>query len=421
MPTDTKAANPVLIALAAMVSLAVIMGIGRFVFTSLLPMMLRDHLVDLRQGGGLATANYIGYFVGAMMCTVIRRYSRHAVRQCLAAVVVLTALMGWFDGQVVWVILRFVTGVVTGFGFVSTSGWCLGWLAATNRMHLGGIMYMGPGVGIFVSGLVGSAMFDHGWRSQPAWVWCGALALVSSLLIWRIAGRAAPSAARPGHAAKTVQAGHTAARNVPLAQDRGPGSRAATPAVPRYLVVGHILAYGMEGFGYIITATFLPVMAHHALANASGQALLWPLFGLCIAVGALLSTRVPVAWNHCKLLATAYLLQCLGVLCTVFWLSITGFALGSILLGLPFTAITLFGMREAGRLGGAKGVQLMAAMTACYALGQIVGPPLATHLVSYTGGFGASLGVAAVILFLGAALYMTLFVLERRFIRSCRG
>src|SRR3546814_17585287 len=127
----------------------------------------------------------------------------------------------------------------------------------------------------------------------------------------------------------------------------------------------------MEGFGYIITATFLPVMASHALPDASGQTLLWPLFGLCVAVGAFGSTRVPVAWNHCKLLASAYVLQGLGVLCTVFWLNITGFAIGSILLGVPFTAITLFGMREARRLGGAKGGQLMAAMTACYALGQI--------------------------------------------------
>src|SRR3546814_5601623 len=101
------------------------MGIGRFVFTPLLPMMLRDHLIDLRQGGWLATANYVGYFVGAMMCTVIRGYSRHAVRQSLVAVVVLTALMGWLDGQLAWLALRFAIGVVTAFGFVSI--WAGAW------------------------------------------------------------------------------------------------------------------------------------------------------------------------------------------------------------------------------------------------------------------------------------------------------
>src|SRR3546814_13495962 len=74
-----------------------------------------------------------------------------------------------------------------------SSDLCLGWLGSSNRMYLGGVMYAGPGVGIFVSGLAGSAMFDHGWHSRPAWIWCAVLALASSLLIWRIIGRSAPS------------------------------------------------------------------------------------------------------------------------------------------------------------------------------------------------------------------------------------
>src|SRR3546814_17450134 len=114
MTTESKDASPCLIELAAIVALAVVMGIGRFVFTPLLPMMLRDHLSDLRQGGWLATANYVGYFVGAMMCTVIRGYSRHAVRQSLVAAVVLTALMGWLDGQLAWLALRSAIGVEIG-------------------------------------------------------------------------------------------------------------------------------------------------------------------------------------------------------------------------------------------------------------------------------------------------------------------
>lgn len=402
MTHQTKDVNPVLIALAAMVALAVVMGIGRFVLTPLLPMMMHDGLVNLKQGGWLATANYVGYFVGAMVCTFVRGYSRHAVRQCLVAIVLLTALMGLLDGQFVWLALRFVTGVVTGFGFVAISGWCLGWLGATNSTHLGGVMYAGPGVGIFVSGLAGSAMTGYGWHAQPSWVWSAVLALACSLLIWRISGRMAPSMAVPTPSAKPGMANASGS------------SGAHGLAIPGYLVAGHILAYGMEGFGYIITATFMPVMASHALPGVDGQALLWPLFGLCVAIGALGATRLPVHWNHCKMLAAAYLLQCVGILCTIFWLDITGFAVGSILLGVPFTIITLYGMREARRLGGTRGVQLMAAMTACYALGQIIGPPLATHLVTLTGGFNAALGVAAFILFAGAMLYIALYLQEGR-------
>ncbi len=57
------------IALAGMVSLAVAMGIGRFAFTPLLPMMLSDGVIDLATSSWLASANYLGYLVGALLCT----------------------------------------------------------------------------------------------------------------------------------------------------------------------------------------------------------------------------------------------------------------------------------------------------------------------------------------------------------------
>jgi MFS family permease len=270
-------------------------------------------------------------------------------------------------------------------------------------------------VGIFVSGLAGSAMANYGWHAQPSWVWSAVLALACSVLIWRISGRVAPSTAVSAPASSKPDVSGASGSSDASGMAGAPGSADASGwAIPGYLVAGHILAYGMEGFGYIITATFMPVMADHALPGADGQALLWPLFGLCVAIGALGATRLPVRWNHCKMLAAAYLLQCVGILCTIFWLDITGFAVGSILLGVPFTIITLYGMREARRLGGARGVQLMAAMTACYALGQIIGPPLATHLVALTGGFNAALGVAAFILFAGAMLYIALYLRENR-------
>src|SRR6185295_7318282 len=61
--------GPWTIALASAVSLAVAMGIGRFAFTPLLPMMLADGVIDLHGASWLATANYLGYLVGALLCT----------------------------------------------------------------------------------------------------------------------------------------------------------------------------------------------------------------------------------------------------------------------------------------------------------------------------------------------------------------
>ena len=44
-----------------------------------------------------------------------------------------------------------------------------------------------------------------------------------------------------------------------------------------------------------------------------------------------------------------YLMQAAGVLLSVWLPSLAGFAFGSLLLGLPFTAITLFALQEARR------------------------------------------------------------------------
>jgi hypothetical protein len=59
-----------------LIGLAVAMGIGRFAFTPLLPLMQQDAGVSLLQGSWLATANYVGYLVGASICVSSRRRRR---------------------------------------------------------------------------------------------------------------------------------------------------------------------------------------------------------------------------------------------------------------------------------------------------------------------------------------------------------
>jgi predicted MFS family arabinose efflux permease len=104
----------------------------------------------------------------------------------------------------------------------------------------------------------------------------------------------------------------------------------------------------VPGFGYIITATFLPVIARHALPPGSPWPdLFWPLFGVALMLGALGASRLPHHWDNRSLLAGCYALQAAGVASSIVWPNVGGFAVGTMLLGLPFTAITLFAMREA--------------------------------------------------------------------------
>lgn len=393
------------IALAGLVSLAVAMGIGRFAFTPILPMMLSDGVVDLPAASWLASANYLGYLLGAIFCTLqpwlwarfkglpLLAYSS-LVRAGLVATGVLTLAMAWPFAPA-WPLLRFAAGVASAVVFVYTSGWCLSHLAKLGVPALGGIIYAGPGAGIVVSGLFASAMVAWHWSAATGWLIFGALAFVLTVLVWRILRGDERLAARvPRTAAAGARLGAAASRH-------GHGEMALLT-----------LAYGLAGFGYIITATFLPVIARAALPSSGWLDLFWPIFGLGVMVGALLATRIPAGKDFRLLLAACYFFQALGIAASLLSPSLAGFVIGSLLLGVPFTAITFFAMQEVRRLRPDTAASFMGLLTATYGVGQILGPPLAALLLRHTRsaneGFTLSLAIAASALLIGAALYVWL-------------
>jgi len=390
------------IALAGLVSLAVAMGIGRFAFTPILPMMLSDGVVDLPAASWLASANYLGYMLGAIFCTLqpwlwarlkglpLLAYSS-LVRAGLVATGVLTLAMAWPFPDA-WPLLRFAAGVASAVVFVYTSGWCLSHLARLGVPALGGIIYAGPGAGIVVSGLFASGMVAWRWSAATAWLIFGVLAFVLTSAVWRtLRGdeRLAARVSRPAPAGRELGA-------APL--QRGHAEMTLLT-----------LAYGLAGFGYIITATFLPVIARAALPSSAWLDLFWPIFGLGVMVGALLATRIPAGKDFRLLLAGCYLLQALGIAASLWSPSLAGFVIGSLLLGVPFTAITFFAMQEVRRLRPDTAASFMGLLTATYGVGQILGPPLVALLLRHTGsaneGFTLSLEIAATALLIGVVLY----------------
>lgn len=383
--------RPIAIALAGLLSLAVAMGIGRFAFTPLLPMMLHDGTVDLAGASGLATANYLGYWIGAVACTLQpalwRRWGRPplrhtvAVRTGLVATVLLTLGMA-LPLPALWPLWRGLAGMASALVFVYVAGWCLARLAVLGAPALAGLIFVGPGLGIAASGLAASAMVAWDVRAATGWALFALLAAVLTAIAWpQLRGTVGtPAAAQTGDA---------------------PPPRGAVPVLA--------LAYGLAGFGYIVTATFLPVIARQMLPGSVWLDLFWPLFGLGVAGGALLTLRLPVHWDRRTLLMGCYAMQASGILLGVWLPSLWGFAVGSLLLGLPFTAITLFAVQEVRRLRPHDASALIGLLTAAFGLGQIAGPPLVAALLARSAtpalGFAQSLEVAAAALLAGLLMY----------------
>src|SRR5450830_657951 len=156
--TRTNRDSALRIALAGLIALSTAMGIGRFAFTPLLPMMLHDQTIDLNSGGWLATANYLGYFLGAMLCAFWRGLPpTRTIRAGLIATILLTLGMGLLHAPAIWLLLRLLSGIASALVFVYSSGWCLQRLAQLQLPALGGIIYCGPGIGIMLTGLPAAA------------------------------------------------------------------------------------------------------------------------------------------------------------------------------------------------------------------------------------------------------------------------
>lgn len=381
-----------------MAALAAAMGIGRFAFTPLLPMMLHDGVVDIATGSWLATANYAGYLAGALLYMALPWLGRRLrgvpgnaalVRGGLVATVLLTGLLAapW---PASWPWLRLLAGVASALVFLGTANWCMGRLAHLGRPALGGLIFCGPGLGIVITGLPASAMVAAGWSAAGGWAAFALLACLLCVLVWPVVR---------GGEAHGVPAAAPAAALAALPPPH--------PAPERALLA---LAYGLAGLGYIVTATFLPVIARAVLpAGSVWPDLFWPIFGAGVALGALLSTRISPARDRRVLLAGAYLLQAAAIGLGLLWPGRAGFALGSLLLGLPFTAITFFALQEARQQWPQAGAGFTGFLTAVYGVGQIAGPPMAAALVaraaSQAQGFEGALAVASSVLVLGAALY----------------
>jgi predicted MFS family arabinose efflux permease len=362
------------IAAAGLAALAVAMGIGRFAFTPVLPMMQQDAGLSVAGGGWLASANYVGYLAGALWAGAARVNAAAAIRAGLAAIAVATAAMALDAGFAAWAALRFVAGVASAWVLIHTSAWCLERIAALHRPILPGVLFTGVGAGVAGAGLLCVFLMAMHQGSATAWLVLGAAAAVITALLWRTF-------------------------------DASAGRSAAQPAPHRWTwtQARYVVAYGTYGFGYIIPATFLPVMAKEIVSDPAVFGWAWPAFGTAAALStlgvALLAGRFGnrAAWIGC------HLVMAFGVAAPVLWPGFGGILVAAICVGSTFVVMTMVGLQEARSVAGDQAPRLMAAMTAAFALGQIAGPP---SVSLFAGGFSGALLVACGALLAGAALLL---------------
>ncbi|MED5612397.1 YbfB/YjiJ family MFS transporter [Janthinobacterium sp. P210005] len=367
-------------AIAAAVILAIGMGFGRFAFTAIYPHMLEEGVLTLRDGSLAASANYAGYLLGAILAMRARANGAH--RLCLWSVAGTALCLGVLAWPMpVWLIVavRGVAGVFSALAMVAASLWLL---VQRGQARGAPLLYAGVGAGIAISAELLVLASHLGWRSAGMW-----LLLAGGTVLAGLA--AAPALAVSGQATADAPS--------------APAAPALAPVSPWPLV----LIYGLAGLGYIVTATYLPVLVGVALPNLN-SAHVWAVFGLGAAPSCFLWHRLHERLGTRQALRLNLLLQALGVALPVLAPSAAGYLLSAILVGGTFVGTVTIAMPAAQRAAVKAGASMMAIMTVVYGIGQIIGPVLAGSLYAQSHSFNGALLAAAGALLLAIAVSLRL-------------
>jgi MFS family permease len=394
------------------------MGIGRFAYTPLLPQMQTQLGWNLAQAGDVASANFLGYFLGALLAAPLSqgRFRGYSFMLGLLGSAFTTLWGAVLAGATwpalhllgspafnvrdtlstehllwAWMALRFFSGAASAFCVVVGTPIIMARLAALGlaRTHLLNTSHFAAvGMGIVLSVAVLNLMPAPITSALPLiarqWALLGIVScLLMSLPLYFLAG----PAKKEDRARAERSSAKFSAENfrAPLALKK------------------LILAYGLMGFGYIVTATFIVAMTRQ-WKSPELEAWTWVAVGLAGTPSVFLWQKFSQRHGLMKALQCAYLVLIAGVLCAGLANNISLIVLGAVFLGGTFMAITSLGLQVAAQLSGSHSGLAMGWMTAAFGLGQLLGPSVAARLAQSSGSFALPSLLAAALLLLSVWL-----------------
>lgn len=376
---ETKA---FLLSAAACVVLVIGMGFGRFAFTGILPVMLQEHLLSLGQGNMAASANYAGYLAGALLLAKARPSdARYLCAGSVLVTLACLAVLVWLHSPAGIIVVRGLAGIVSAVSLISASLWLLQHM---KHAHGAPLMYSGVGLGIFISAECIALGKHSGLSSQTIWLVCTLCAGLLYGIVFRLLS-SPPDTLIDYHRPVRVAAG---------------GGICTSAAALRLLAV-----YGLAGFGYIITATYLPLFLTGSLAGLD-PVQIWAAFGLAAIPSCFFWHQLVQRYGYRRSFWVNLVLQAGGVLLPVVSHGLVFCLASALLVGFTFMGTVTIALPEARRLAGVVSFNMIAAMTAVYGIGQIAGPVIAGELYSLTGSFNPSLIAAALCLLAAGILVL---------------
>lgn len=367
--------NPFIIGLKACFILAVGMGFGRFAFTVLYPYMVNEQLLTITEGSTAASINYAGYLIGALFA--IRSKAHHAHLLCLYAIIgtVICLLLLALPLSSLWIIIiRGVSGVFSALAIIGSSLWLFNQKGLIQQAPL---LYAGVGIGIALSAEIVVIGNHLQLTSTNLWL----ILSIIGFLVFLFVVQDLRQTAKP--------------HQIPSAK--------TDFILPSLHAKPLVIMYGLAGFGYIITATYLPLSIQLILPNLNiGH--IWAAFGLAAAPSCFLWQKLHYKLGSRQALILNLWLQAIGVSLPVIFPTATGYLLSALLVGGSFMGTVTLAMAQAQLITRQIGTNLIAVMTVAYSVGQIIGPLVADQLYKIQQNFEFSLLCASIALLAGSIM-----------------
>ncbi len=367
------------LAVGGLLALAVGIGISRFVYTPILPFMEAGLGVSKSDAGLIASANYLGYLLGALLG--IRQSLPGSTRSWFLFSLIICALttiaMGFTENFELFLFIRLISGIASAFVMVFGSALILSRLAAEGRPRLSALYFAGVGTGISLSSLLIIFLENMAVGVDIMWIASGLLSLVFIVPVFFFVP-AAPEIIVGGEAGRSL--------------------RYSRP------LKALILSYFLFGFGYIITATFISTLVRQIPEVQWMQSIIWLVVGVAAIPSVALWGWLGGIYGNGRIYSVACLILAFGVAASVIWEHPFILLLSAVILGNTLVGITALGLVEARAMAPYHGRQILAVMTLSFGVGQTIGPGFAGYVYDYFGDFFIASLIAAGVLVISSLL-----------------